>query len=492
MAGTLAAFAISEIGYRVAEFARGTVEASARLQLLRTGLENVTGSSEAAAQRLRELDAVARLPGANLDALIQYNNRLTAIGLTGEEIDSILLNVGQSIVSLGGNANLAEQSLEQISQALQNNIVDLRDFRPIIQRVPGFLQAIADVHGVAPTLDGFREAVKRLGGSVKDALLPVLEELGKRFAAPPPESYVRSIDDLQNAFFLFQAHIGDQFLPVIAQAARELATFFDAIREQNLSELPEPIQEIVRGMQALLDALTTVGRSIGNLLGPPLAYLASNFGSLLGSVLELAAALYTALEPALKVTLFATQVVATALAKLVGDISILIDGITDAVTFLTFWRNEQEKTGTATANLAEKQEQLREATQGVQEAAAGAATAIREAGEAASHASGSTQKLQENLKVLLSELLSVNDQLEKKRQRYQDLIDKGANPAAESMKQLTRQITSLEGQSASLTSGIDKLRGQFLTLENPVKEAEAATHGFIRSIGRFRGCAESI
>ena len=205
----LGALGIAAVSRQLVEFAQGSVRAAGRLELLTTGLTNVTGSSAAAEQRLRELDAIARLPGANLDALIQYNNRLTAIGLTAEETDSILLNVGQSIVSLGGNAILAEQSLEQISQALQNNIVDLRDFRPLIQRVPGVLQAIADVHGVAPSLEGLREAVARLGGSVKDALLPVLEELGNRFAAPPPESYVRSVDELQNSFFLFQATLGD-------------------------------------------------------------------------------------------------------------------------------------------------------------------------------------------------------------------------------------------------------------------------------------------
>ena len=260
LVGNLSSFAVFAATDGLVRFAQGTVAASARLQLLRTGLENVTGSSAAAEQRLRELDEVARLPGANLDALVQYNNRLTAIGLTGEEIDSILLNVGQSIVSLGGNAVLAEQSLEQISQALQNNIVDLRDFRPIIQRVPGFLQAIADVHGVAPTLDGFREAVARLGGSVKDALLPVLEELGNRFAAPPPESYVRSIDELQNAYFLFSATLGDSVLPSVAAAARGLTAFFDAFRE-HISPTDDARVALQTFREALSDADTILESS---------------------------------------------------------------------------------------------------------------------------------------------------------------------------------------------------------------------------------------
>ena len=165
----------------VAEFGKSTVRAAGRLELLTTGLENVEGSGEAAQRRLAELDEIARLPGANLDALIQFSNRLRSIGISSEETDNILKNVGQSVVVLGGNAHTATEALEQIAQALQKNTIIMHDFRPIIQRVPGILQSIANVHGVEPTLDGLRLATERLGGSVKDALLPVLADLGNRF-----------------------------------------------------------------------------------------------------------------------------------------------------------------------------------------------------------------------------------------------------------------------------------------------------------------------
>ena len=220
MVGNLSSFAVIAATDGLIQFAQGSVRASGELDLLRTGLRNIEGSSEAAAHRLEELDAVARLPGANLTALVRYSNRLRSIGLTAEETDAILRGVGQSVVVMGGDAHIATEALEQISQALQQNIVDMRDFRPIIQRVPGFLQAVADVHGVEPTLDGMRDAVDALGGSVKDALLPVLANLEQRFAAPPPESYVRSIDELHNSFFLFQATLGDLVLPTVASAAR--------------------------------------------------------------------------------------------------------------------------------------------------------------------------------------------------------------------------------------------------------------------------------
>ena len=233
----LAEFGIVSAAQVLARFTKSTIRAAGRLELLMTGLENVEGSSEAAQRRLSELDEIARLPGANLDKLIQFSNRMRSIGISTEETDSILKNVGQSVVVLGGNAHTATEALEQISQALQKNTIIMHDFRPIIQRVPGLLQSIANVHGVEPTLDGLRLATERLGGSVKDALLPVLEDLGNRFESPPPESYVRSVDELHNSWFLFQATLGQKVLPVVAATARGLAGLLDGARELLTSEV---------------------------------------------------------------------------------------------------------------------------------------------------------------------------------------------------------------------------------------------------------------
>ena len=58
-----------------------------------------------------------------------------------------------------------------------------------------------------------------LADSVKDALLPVMDELARRFGSPPADSYVVAIDGLQNSFFLLQAEIGNNLLPILAQAA---------------------------------------------------------------------------------------------------------------------------------------------------------------------------------------------------------------------------------------------------------------------------------
>ena len=263
LGSALGGLAIAAGGAAVAKLGGAVVTAAGRLELLENALVQVQGSTIAASQRLIELDEIARLPGANLEALVRYDARLQAIGLTSAESSQILRDTGQSIVSMGGSAIVATEALEQISQALEKNIVDMRDFRPIIQRVPGFLQAISDVHGVEGSLDGLREATARLGGSVKDALLPVLAELSRRFAAPPPESYVRSIDELQNSYFLLQASIGDKLLPAVAASARGLAELFDSTR--NLLEGTEDLTASMHHFSQTVDNRESLIRYIQTL-----------------------------------------------------------------------------------------------------------------------------------------------------------------------------------------------------------------------------------
>ena len=60
-----------------------------------------------------------------------------------------------------------------------------------------------------------------------------------------------------------------------------------------MTTLPEPIQEIVRGAQALFEALQNVGESIGGVVSPPVRELVIQLAGLIGSILELAGAIYT-------------------------------------------------------------------------------------------------------------------------------------------------------------------------------------------------------
>ena len=336
---------IAIVTREIGRFGIASVQAAGQMEQLRRATEQIQGSAAAAETRISQLIEVANLPGLNFEPLVRYSNQFATLGLSAEDTDKILLGVGQTIVSLGGTSASSEQSLIQILQAFRAGTIDLRDFRTIIQQIPGFLEAAADVHGVEANIEGLREAFEKTGGSMRDLLIPTFDELSRRFEAPPADSYIVAMDTLQNAFFLTQSAIGDLLLPTITKASIALSEFLEVARTglNDFEALPKPIQDIVAGARELYDALQSVIQSVGSVLAAPLEYLISNFGSLLGSVLELAAALYTALEPVLKAQAVVIGTVVTAVAQLAEHLTLLIGGLADGVNWITsFWREEEQ------------------------------------------------------------------------------------------------------------------------------------------------------
>ena len=445
----LGGIGVAAAGAQLTQFATASVSAAARLEGFERGLRLIEGTN--APQRLDELIEVANLPGLNLTDLIQYSNRLRTLGLTAAETDTLLTSTGQAITAFGGTAHTAAEATEQIIQAISSGTVSLQDFRSIAQRVPGFYQAIADVHGVSANIDGLRTAVENAGGSIKDALIPVMEELSQRFAAPPPESFAASIDALQNSFFLLQAEIGQQLLPVVGESVRALSTLFDALRENDLDALPEPIQAIVRGMQSLFDGFVSVGESIRSGLGPELDLLLPAIGNLLGDILSLAGALVEALAPAYEILAAPTRVAIALIVHLADTIGSVIGAITDFVDWVSGAAASQEELQTATAATAR---------------------AIGEATEALGEGATATERFQASITDLQTELDSVNTQLEAKRQRLSELAETITSKSHPSYQQLERQITTLEGEQARLTGEITKTQG---SLDKQTQSTTATT-----------------
>ena len=494
LGSVLGALGIAAVGQQVAQFGITSVQAAGRLEQYVRATEQITGSSEAAAERIDSLIEIANLPGLNFEALTRYSNRLIAAGVAAADTDKILLTVGQTIVSLGGTAANAELAMEQLIQAFQLGKVDFRDFRTIVQQIPGFLEALGDVHGVASNLDGLHEAFEKTGNSIRDLVIPVFDELARRFDSPPSDSYIVVMDELANAFFLAQAAIGDKFLPTVIGAAQGLTDFFEAIRTglTDVTTLPEPIQEIVRGAQALYEGLTNVVDALTTNAGPALTALYDGLGPLLVSVLELAGAIGTALSPAFRVWGDIIAVVFAAIGQLAEHISILIGGITDAINWVNgLWREEdklKDSTDATTKSVEQLVDETNKAVAARQQLTAASAAAAK-----VEEASNQTTKDQvQELTQLQAALDQVSERLAQKTARYEELLQRGAKPAAASMQQLERQITTLEGSASTLSAQVDTLKNSLVSVEAPIEVTETAMRAAVDSVDAFGGALGEI
>ena len=446
---TFGAYAAVDMSHAIGRVGIESVQAAGQLEQLTRATTQIEGSAEAAAQRMVDLREIADLPGLNFEPLTRYSNRLRAAGVSAADTNTILLTVGQTILSLGGSSAAAALSMEQIIQAIQLGKVDFRDFRTIVQQIPGLLEALGDVHGVEASIEGLHDAFEQVGGSIIDILIPTFEELERRFESPPLDSYIVRMDALQNAFFHTQAAIGDLFLPTVTEGARVLTEFLEAIRvgTEDLTTLPEPIQEIIAGAQRLYESLKRVGEGILRGLGPSVSELVKQLGGLLGQVLELGGALLTALEPILTGTAHALGVITAAAAQLVDQVGILIGGLADAVEWLAFWSDEGDKAKTATENLAAAQNDLKTAAESATQAVEGATQAL------GSNASAGDQA-RARLKILTAQLETTSSTIERYEERLRQA--QAANNTSD-IDFYTRGLKTQRERAVALTAEISKL-----------------------------------
>ena len=438
LSNVLGAIGIAAVTHQLTRLSVESIRAAGSMQQLEHATTQVLGSAAEAEQRLEELVAVANLPGLNYQELVRYSNRLQVTGLSAEDTDKILLGIGQTIVSLGGSADVAALATEQLIQAFQLGKVDLRDFRTIIQQIPGFYRALGEVHGVSENIDGLREAFEATGNNMRDLVIPIFDRLNETMESPPADSYVRVMDELQNSAFLASAAVGDLLLPVVLSAATGLTEFFEAIRAgiKDVTLLPEPIQDIVEGAKDLYDGFLNAAEAIGSSVGPEFRELASALSTLLGGVLDLAGSVANVLTPVWEVWGQINATVIALITKLAQDIASLIGVLTDFVDWVgSAWREEDKFT---------------ESTQRVTEA-------IENVEKATSSATQSTQEYQGSLRTILEELGSVNAELEEKRAKLEELKEQGLTPADASVAQIIRRIGLLEERSKSLTSSLPDL-----------------------------------
>lgn len=490
---TFGAYAAVDISHAIGRVGIESVQAAGQLEQLTRATTQIEGSAEAAAQRMVDLREIADLPGLNFEPLTRYSNRLRAAGVSAADTNTILLTVGQTILSLGGSSAAAALSMEQLIQAIQLGKVDFRDFRTIVQQIPGFLEALGDVHGVEASIEGLHDAFEKVGGSIIDILIPTFEELERRFESPPLDSYIVRIDALQNAFFHTQAAIGDLFLPTVTEGARVLTEFLEAIRvgTKDLTTLPEPIQEIIAGAQHLYESLKRVGEGILRGLGPSVSELVKQLGGLLGQVLELGGALLTALEPILTGTAYALGVVTAAAAQLIDQVSALIGGLADAVEWLAFWSDEGDKATTSTENLAAAQNDLRTAAEAATQAVEGATQAL------GSNASAGDQA-RARLKTLTAQMETTTATIERYEERLRraqaanntsdiDFYTRGLKTQRERAVALTAEISKLSetygDAGASLGENATALEQQKARLKDLQTELQSANQEYERLEG---------
>ena len=150
-------------------------------------------------------------------------------------MDAILRATVKSVSELGRGVHVSREALNQLTDGIVRNHLNVRDWRAIVARIPQFLEAASTALGqTVLSLDDFKDAADENGISISEGIIRSLERLDET-AQGLQGTYVAAVDRFTEASFKLKATIGEDFkdaaTPIISGLAAGINTLNDALNQ---------------------------------------------------------------------------------------------------------------------------------------------------------------------------------------------------------------------------------------------------------------------
>lgn len=286
--GNIAAQAASRIARSLEQVGRSVFRAAVNFDGLKRSLEVTAGSAEVAADQLRTMEQIAKLPGLGFQEAIrgasQLNVAFASLPNTVDRTNRTLAEFGNAIALTGGGKAELDRVILQLGQIASAGKVLTQDLRPIIQTAPAVAQALRDAFGtISP------QEINNLGLSSQeffDVLQTSLQKLPRASV-----SARTGIENLRDALFRASATVGTALLPQILEITAKIEGFANAVTN-NEAQVRAFAAVAVAGFNQVLQvilvplrALRHFGETIG-LVGAAVVGLATGDMALLSTAIS--------------------------------------------------------------------------------------------------------------------------------------------------------------------------------------------------------------
>lgn len=188
------------------------VKAAVDMEALTRALAVSAGSADAAAEQLKELEEVAKLPGLGFKEAIQGAVQLnTAFAEMPDRLNltnQMLREFGNAIALTGGGKTELDRVIFQLGQIAASGKLLTQDLRPIIQTAPAVANALRAAFG---TINA--EAINELGLSSEQFFNRLLD--GLRTLPTAAGGAKNSFENLSDSIFRARVAIGEAMLPSV-------------------------------------------------------------------------------------------------------------------------------------------------------------------------------------------------------------------------------------------------------------------------------------
>ena len=251
LAGTLGAIGIAEVGFRVVELTRNSINAAVKIESFTQAFSALGLGAAGAERRIAELQEISDLPGVNFEQAVQGAIRLRVIGIEGERANSLITQLGNAL-ALTGDTDLSG-AIRSITQIIQLQRVNQEEINQLVERSGAAAKALQDVFGTtrAEEIQAFLDAS---GKGVQD-FVDLLTEGLSRQARVSTDTAANAFQNLQNASFRLSAELGERLLPIVGRTAEGITDFFNRITEY--LDAPRSAAEATETFIASLNSLNT-------------------------------------------------------------------------------------------------------------------------------------------------------------------------------------------------------------------------------------------
>ncbi|MDJ1481306.1 tape measure protein [Cytophagaceae bacterium YF14B1] len=275
-----------------------SIKAAGDMEALEKGLVAVTGDAEKAAQELKALKEVARLPGLGLKEAVQGSINLQAAGFSAKQARESLQAFGNALAVVGkGKADLDGVTLA-LTQIASKGKISAEEINQIAERVPQFRKAIQAAFGTSNSED-----LQKLGISAQEFVEKTTKELSK---LPKASAGI-------NASF---ENIGDTILQSLSRIGNAISKAF------NLQENLPKLENFITGIVDAFESLSPVVQKVVVVLGT----IAAAIGPVLLVIGKLVAVFPTLVAGA--------GTVSTAFTALSGPVGLVVAAIAAAVALI--------------------------------------------------------------------------------------------------------------------------------------------------------------
>jgi tape measure domain-containing protein len=218
---------------------REIVDATVKYDSLRLGMVSLTGSVEAATDRMSELRTLAKDPGLGFAQVVETDIRLRSAGISASVSERAIREFGNALAVVGKGKEELDGVALALSQIASKGKVSAEEINQIAERVPQIRTVMKDVFGTADT-----EEIQKMGIPVESFITLIVDGFSRTIP--------RAIIGLQGKW--------DNFTDALTG---RLADFGDAASKSVIG----PIEEITAALDGAEGTFKTAGTAIGEVIG---------------------------------------------------------------------------------------------------------------------------------------------------------------------------------------------------------------------------------